>query len=130
MEIKTKKSVILIISIVFLIILINPVVGKLQQLQSNRIIFILLVVILLYVALIYSTIQIVKRRNKTSWLVFNIISYFIPYIIPIFLIIYWSAGKNSIKDDELRKLQIELLKEKLRKGNVDIKLTGKMKKLK
>ena len=88
------------------------------------------VLVLMYIVLIYTNIQIVKRRNKVVWLVFNIISYVVPYIAPIFLIIYWSAGKDSVKDDELRNLQIELLKKKLKKGDVDLKMTGKMRKLK
>lgn len=86
-----------------------------------------LMVIIYWILITLALISAVKNQNKTIYTILFILSYVISPLGIIMLIIYWNAGRHSQKvDSELRQAQLEAL----RKGNVNVDIIGKMRKLK
>jgi len=89
--------------------------------------YILIIPIIAYLLmLILTLVSSIKNQNKIIYPILLSISFVLVPLGLVVMAIYWMAGKDSLRvDKELREAQLNALK----KGNVNVEIKGKMKKL-
>ena len=93
----------------------------------NSLIVPIIILGLIYEGLvIWTLINSIKRQNKLIYPILLTLSLVISPLGIVVMIVYWTTGKDSKRvDKELREAQLNALK----KGNINVEIKGKMKKL-